>query len=153
MMTGALLLAAAPPSFAALCSVSVSVLAFGIYDTLLPNANDTAGTVQVACIPGVAQPLTTAYTITIAGTGAGADTVRAIVSGSYRLRYQIYKDAARTIVWGNGSTSGAGVASSVTSTAALVPAAQTHTAYARMPALQTVPPGIYAGSLLVTVDY
>lgn len=146
------LLAALSTGHAVVCTATVGVLTFGIYDTVQATPNDTTGTVQVTCIPGVAQPLTTGYTITVAGTGTGNDSVRSVVAGTYRLYYQLYKDVAHTAVWGNG-VSATGVSSSVTSTAVLVPALKTHTVYARMNALQVVPPALYTGSLLVTVDY
>ncbi len=150
---GTLALVCALPSQAATCSMLLSLMAFGIYDTVLPLANETSATIQVACTPGLGNPLTTAYTITIAGTGSSNDSVRAVTSGPHRLYYQIYKDPARSSVWGNGGSSGPGVASSVTSLSSMLPGLQVHTAYARMPALQNIPPGIYAGSLMVTIDY
>jgi spore coat protein U-like protein len=97
------LLVALPACQAAVCTATAGALAFGIYDTVLATDNDTTGTVQVTCTPGVAQPLTTGYTITIAGTGTGGDSVRSVAAGAYRLYYQLYKDAARTTVWGNGA--------------------------------------------------
>jgi spore coat protein U-like protein len=150
---GAALAVGAPAAVATTCSVAVSALAFGIYDTVQTGPTDTTGTVVVTCTPGATDPLTTPYTITLAGTGTGNDSVRSITAGGYRLYYQAYQDAGRSVVWGNGAASGAGVAGSTTSTAALVPGLQTHTAYGRMPAAQAVPPGLYTGSLLVTIDY
>ncbi|SDP83543.1 Spore coat protein U (SCPU) domain-containing protein [Rhodoferax sp. OV413] len=141
------------PCQAATCGALLSPMAFGIYDSILPAANDTVATVTVSCTPGLSQPLTTSYTITIAGTGTGNDAVRAMSSGAYKLYYQVYKNAARTTVWGNGGTSGTGVASSVTSLTTVTPGLQVHNVYARMPPLQAIPPGIYIGSLLVTIDY
>ena len=148
-----LLLMSSMPCQAATCGVLLSSMAFGIYDSILPAFNDTVATVTVTCTPGVANPLTTPYTITIAGTGTGNDATRAISSGSHKLYYQVYKDASRSTVWGNGGTSGAGVSSSVTSLTTVTPALQIHTVYARMPPLQAVPPGIYIGTLLLTIDY
>lgn len=144
---------AAGSAAATACSVSVSVMPFGIYDTVAAAANDTSASVQVSCAPGVSDPLATAYVLTIAGTGSGSDSVRSVSAGAYRLYFQVYRDGARSTVWGNGGSSGPGVASSVTAAAALTLALRVHTAYARMPALQTVPPGLYAGSLMVTVEY
>ncbi len=146
-------LAVAMPSQAASCNVLLSLMAFGLYDTILPASNDTSAGITVSCTPGFGNPLTTPYTITIAGTGSGNDSVRSVASGAYKLYYQVYKDPAHTTVWGNGGSSGSGVASSVTSITSLILAIQVHTVYARMPALQTIPPGIYTGSLLVTIDY
>jgi spore coat protein U-like protein len=138
---------------ATLCTATVSQMVFGLYDTISPVATDTTASVQVSCTPGVSSPLTTSYVVTIAGTGSGNDSVRAISNGAYLLYYQVHSNAARSVVWGNGGASGAGVAGSVTASAALVPASQTHTAYGRLAARQAVPPGVYGGTLLVTVDY
>lgn len=135
------------------CVAITGPMSFGSYDTLLTQATDTTATVQVICTPGITDSLSTPYTVTVAGSGTGGDTVRSIAFGAHRLYYQIYKDAGRTTVWGNGTSSGSGVSSSVTSSAALVPAAKTHTAYGRMPGRQMVPPGLYVGTLLVTVEY
>jgi len=143
----------AAPARATLCLVATTPVAFGLYDTLLSGNNETTGQITVTCTPGIGDPLTTPYTVTLAGSGTGGDTVRSIAMGANRLYYQVYKDAARSVVWGNGGGSGSGVAGSTVSAASLVPALRVHTAYARMPANQRVPAGIYAGSLLVSVDY
>lgn len=138
---------------AATCTLSASAVAFGSYDTIQNTPNDTTGSLTVTCTPGVSDPVTTAYVLTIAGTGSGSDAVRSLTFSTYRLYYQIYADAGRSIVWGNGGSSGAGVAGTTTSVATLTPGVRLHTAYARMPALQTVKPGLYTGSLLVTIQY
>jgi spore coat protein U-like protein len=153
MSAATISLATTLPSQAASCTVLLSLMAFGVYDTILPAANHTSANIQVTCTPGLGNPLKTLYTITIAGTGSGNDSVRAVASGAYRLYYQVYTDPAYSTVWGNGGSSGPGVTSSVTSLSDLLPAMQVHTAHARMPALQIIPPGIYTGSLLVTIDY
>ena len=147
-----LLGSAASQAHAVLCTATATTLAFGVYDTLLAFNDDTAGTVTVTCLPGAGSPLTSAYTISIAGTGTGGDTIRSVAYAGSRLYYQVYSDAARTQVWGNGGAA-AGVASSVTSVGALVPAVRIHNVYARAPSGQHVTPAIYLGSLLVTVDY
>ncbi len=144
---------AAGSGHAASCTVTAGPLAFGLYDTLLATASESTGQVTVSCTPGPTDPLTTHYTLTLAGTGTGGDPVRAVSAGAYRLHYQLYKDAARLQVWGNGGTSGSGVSSSVNSVAVQVPGVQMHTVYASMPGQQTVPAGVYSGSLLVTIDY
>ena len=141
------------PAAATGCLAVAGLMAFGTYDPLATLPTDTTATVTVTCTPGLGDPLATAYTLTVAGTGSGNDATRSIAFGASRLYFQVYQDASRTQVWGNGTTSGAGVASSVTSIAIAVPALRTHTAYARMPAGQVVAPGLYLGSLLVTVNY
>lgn len=104
-------------------------------------------------MPGVGDPLTTSHTLTIAGTGAANDATRSIAAGAQRLYFQVYRDAARSAVWGHGGSPGAGIASSVTSAATAVPSVRSHTAYARAAAGQVVAPGVYSGNLLVTINY
>ena len=152
LLAGALA-AICQPAGAASCGQVVSPMAFGLYSTVQAGATDTTATVTISCVPGVGDPLTTPYTLTVAGTGSGNDSIRSITSGAARLYYQVYSDASRSLVWGNGGSSGAGVSSSVTSASVAVAAMRVHTAYARMPAGQNVPPGTYAGSLLITIDY
>lgn len=151
LLAGALGAVVLPLRAATVCSISASQLAFGVYDAVSGAANDTTGNVTVACIPGLSDPLTTAYTVTVDGTGVTSDSVRSMSRGAYRLYFQVYKDPARTTVW--GSSPSAGVAGSVTSATTLVAAQRTHTAYARLPPGQNVPPGLYSGSLLVTIEY
>ena len=146
-------LLAAAGAQATVCTISASAIAFGTYDPVAGAGNDSTATVQVTCVPGVGDPLTTTYTLTIAGTGTGNDATRSIASGAQRLYFQVYKDASRSTVWGNGSTSGAGVGSGVTSAATAVPAVRSHTVYARAAAGQNVAPGTYAGTLLATIGY
>lgn len=149
----AVLLCAAPEGHATNCNATAGLLSFGVYDTLISAATDSTGSLTIVCTPAVGDPLTTTYTITLAGTGTGGDSVRSISFSTHRLHYQLYKDAARLQVWGNGGSSGLGVTSSVTSSGPLVSAVQVHTVYARLPGQQIVPAGTYAGSLLVTIDY
>ena len=146
------LLAGVGPASATTCQVTATPLAFGLYDTVSATPQDTTATVQVSCTPGLGQPLTTAYVITVAGTGQAGDTVRTLSFGSHRLRYQLYTDVQRSVVWGDGVVA-PGLSGQVTSQAALVPGLQNHPAYGRMPAQQQVPAGAYLGSVLITVDY
>lgn len=145
--------AAASSQAATVCLAAASALVFGIYDPLASGAAETTATVTVTCTPTLGSPLTTAYSIGIAGTGVGNDAVRSASVSGQRLYYQVYKDPGRSQVWGDGATAGSAVAGSVTSVAVAVPAVRTHVAYVRMAAGQRVAAGIYLGSLLVTVDY
>ena len=147
-----LLAVVAWPAHAVVCTATASALAFGAYDTLLSLDDDSTATVTVTCTPGVSASLTSNYTISIAGSGTGGDTIRSASYAGSRLYYQVYSDAGRTAVWGNGGAT-PGVASSVTSLSAALPAVRVHTVYARAPSGQRTKPGTYVGTLLVTVDY
>ena len=82
-----------------------------------------------------------------AGTGTGATVaVRKMTSGANTITYSLYKDAARTTVWGNTfntdtvAATGTGVA-------------QTYDVYGRVPPQTTPQPGTYTDTIIVTLTY
>lgn len=129
---------------AATCSVSASSVAFGTYSpfSLLPL--DTAGNVQVSCSDVL---LAQSYTVRLA-PGGGGYAARRMSGGAYALDYNLYADAAHTLVWGDGS------AGTVTVTGAFaVSGTANHPVYGRVLPRQNVAPGGYADAITVTVEY
>lgn len=147
---------------AADCSITAVGVAFGVYDPLAVTAVDATATVSVRCV----------WT---SGSGTGAQRVSPVISLSAglppgtltqrRLRtatgdllnYNLFRDTARTQIWGDGSS---GTFTAPTSPAALVlpssgnPRTGTRTIYGRMPAGQTnAAPGSYADTITVTVTF
>jgi spore coat protein U-like protein len=131
---------AIPPA----CSVSVeSAIAFGAYDPLSTAPLDSTGTILLEqCAPGQ-------VTISI-GTGqSGSYAPRAMRgAGGDVLAYNLFLDAARTRVWGDGTTAGTSRWPSASSDKG-----KRLTVYARVFAGQDVPAGAYADTLTVTIDY
>jgi spore coat protein U-like protein len=126
------------------CTVSSSALAFGAVNPLSGSDVDASGGITVTCTNG------TGWTAA-AGVGAGSGASfasRRMTAGANLLNYNLYTDAGRTSVWGDGtgstaqfSNTGSGVAQAVT-------------VYGRVPSGQvTVPPGSYADTVSVTVTY
>ncbi len=66
---------------------------------------------------------------------------------SNTLAYQIYLDAGRATVWGDGS------ASSSTKSGTGTGSVQSISVYGRIPSLATVVPGSYTDTVTVTVTY
>jgi len=128
------------------CSVSVPGIAFGVYNPMALSPISTSSTVTVIC----SQSSNTAvsYAIQI-GPGAAGSYGTRNMSG---LRYQIYADAARTQVWGDGS-GGTVFVSDGYSFQSQMPVNRTYTIYAQLPARQSVAPGIYSDVVLVMVYY
>lgn len=129
----------ATASSALACSVSATDLAFGTINPLISGATDSASSITVTC------PSSTSYSITLsAGNGTYAE--RELHSGTHVLSYNIYTDAARTIVWGDG-TGGVAVEGTADSDGTI------HTAYGRVPHDPAAVPASYADSIVVTISF
>ncbi|MFG6429200.1 spore coat U domain-containing protein [Roseateles sp. LYH14W] len=129
------------------CTVSGTTLNFGASIDPLATATplDATSTLSVVCTN------TTPYTVALnAGTNAGGASnfgARTMKSGSNTLGYQLYLDAGRSSVWGDGT------ASSSTSPGTGTGSTQTLTIYGRLPSLANVIPGSYTDTVTVTVSY
>ncbi len=127
------------------CTVSTVSITFGAYDPVVTNAAtplDSTGTVNVYCTTG------TLATISLDLGSHFTGTTRRMLSGAANfMNYEIYKDAARTIVWNSTNTN------SGTSTSKTIPINNGFIAYGRVPAGQDIPAGGYNDTVLVTVNY
>jgi spore coat protein U-like protein len=125
------------------CTIAVLPLAFGNYDPASGTDDDATTTATVTCTGA------SSYTIAMnVGIGSGATfATRKMTSGAATLDYSIYTDAARTTVWGDGTSS----TSTVAGTGIL--GISTHTVYGRIPAGQSVDAGLYNDTITVTLTY
>jgi spore coat protein U-like protein len=125
------------------CGVAATALLFGNYSATNTSPTDATATVTAVCTSGVA------YTVALdAGVGTGATVAsRVMLFGSDKLNYLLYSDAARTVLWGDGTLS----TSKVSGTAALLP--QTYTVYGRIPTAQQTGAGLYGDTVTVTLTY
>jgi len=134
-----LALALAAQSAAAVCSVGSPGLNFGAYDPRSGAPLDSAGTITVSgCVAG--------YTITLGSGSSASYVLRKMTAGSYHMNYNLYIDAARNSVWGDGT----GGTSTVSSTGA---GPFNHTVYGRIEAGQNIGAGSYTDLLVVTVIF
>lgn len=138
-------LLAAPLHAAAMsCSiVSTAHVIFGDYDTRDDDALDTAGSISYECRD--VDPADR-ITITIGRSDHAAFFPRMMAHRAGRLEYNLYVDAARTRVWGDGTSS--------TSVYSVRPPEQQTVSvpiFARMSARQNVAVGNYTDSITVTV--
>lgn len=129
------------------CTVSGSTLNFGSTIDPLATATplDGTSTLTVTCSN------TTPYAVSLnAGANAGGASnfsARTMKSGSNTLGYQLYLDAGRSTVWGDGT------ASSSTKTGTGSGSSQTLSVYGRIPSLANVVPGSYTDTVTVTITY
>jgi len=82
------------------CTISTTTVNFGAYDPVTANSTtplDGSGAVTLTCTKG-------AITIVGLDNGSNSDGTNRRMSsaGATYLGYQVYKDAARTRVWGDG---------------------------------------------------
>ena len=144
MMRAGLALAALPvaflstPAAAAICDVSSPGVNFGNYDPLSSSATDGVGNINVSCDAEVS------FTITLS-SGMASYAERHMIAGANVLAYNLYVDAARVMVWGDGTAG----TSTVSATATIAD----RTVYGRLPPRQSVPAGSYIDTITVTITY
>lgn len=123
----------------ATCKVAVTSLAFGTYHG---TQNDVTASVSATCTS------TTPYTISVDAGLHSAGSYQWNMTGpaSQLLGYRLYRDAARTLLWGStaGTDTVAGTGNSGT---------QTITIYGRIPALQFPTPGSFLDTVVVSLTY
>ena len=82
----------------AACSLSSAAIAFGNYDPTIATPLDTAGSVVYRCAASDHN-----ITITLSRGGGASFAGRRMVNGAVQLFYNLYLDAARTAIWGDGT--------------------------------------------------
>jgi spore coat protein U-like protein len=147
---------ATPALAGADCTVSASGVNFGVYDPLATQPDDSTSSITVTCNYVPPGNTTVAYTVAVSnGMNASSPTTRSMASGTARLGYNVFNDAARSQVLGTGVggtvvargsvTVGPGSGNSSRSV--------THTFYGRVPQALDPQPGAYNDSLVLTLTY
>jgi spore coat protein U-like protein len=125
--------------------VNTSSVRFGAYDVFDIQPLDSTGTVEFRCTQVEAGDM---LSIQLSRGQSNSFLPRAMMRRGTRFEYNLYLDAARTIVWGDG-TSG-------TSTYTVRPPdGQTVSVpiYARIPPRQNVAIGTYSDTIVLTILY
>jgi spore coat protein U-like protein len=117
-------------------SITVTALAFGLYDVYSTLPNDTKGTISYSCPP----PTVPNVDIT-AGNGGSFNPRLMGGPGGEKLAYNVYYDSGRSQIWGPTPLS--------------VPGGNNRTVdfYGRIFALQDVGVGAYTDTLIVTFNF
>ncbi|MFM1990577.1 MAG: hypothetical protein RJA99_3534 [Pseudomonadota bacterium] len=150
VVAAALLALAAGPVAAVGCTVQPSGLSFGGYDPFSPIPLDSMATVVVNCngTPGAL----VAYTLRLGTGGSGSYTARRMRgNGAWSLDYNLYVNPARSLVWGDGNGGSQAVGD-----AFLLPPrpiTRVHAIHGRLFQRQNVPPGPYADTLVLTLEF
>lgn len=127
------------------CSVTTIAVNFGNYITSAAYPLDTTGYVDITCASGIP------YTVRLdtgQNSGGGFNPRKLRLSGGGdTLNYNLYRDSARTEVWGDGTSNTyiqTGIGTS--GTAHLI-------VYGRIPGGQNVKAGLYTDAVIVIVEW
>jgi spore coat protein U-like protein len=132
------------PSVAeASCSISTTGVNFGAYDVFDPSPVDSTGSARYQCTGG-----TDSFTISLSQGSSGTFNPRSMVLGNSALNYNMYLDAARTSIWGDGT---AGTSLFMVSNPSGKPV--TVSIFGRIPAGQDVAVGSYSDAIVVTIQF
>lgn len=146
------MIGACPPAQASYtCVVSGVPVAFGLYDPLSGTPADSAGRVDVTCSLVVGTSDSVAYSVSLSSGVGGSFSPRQMAGASGSLNYNLYRDASRSLIWGDGS--GASSTASDSYTLGLTPVLRSYTVYGRIQTGQGAVAGAYADTVLVTLDF
>jgi spore coat protein U-like protein len=133
---------------ACVCQVALTTLAFGNYDPFSDFPDDSVGTLSVSC--SSPDPANSTFSVALNGGSSGRVSERVMKSGSYSVFYNVYADAAHSIIWGDGTGGGQPVVAGFPTVSRQ---AVTLNLYGRVPARQNVHVGSYRDTLTVTITY
>ncbi len=123
---------------------TLSSVAFGSYSMFDPSPLDSTGEISYSCTLPVASPR-----LSLSAGSSGSFATRQLFSSGNSLDYNLFLDAARSVVWGDGT------GGSATYDAPPPADGQVYslTIHGRVPARQNPHVGSYADTVRVTMDF
>lgn len=126
------------------CAFGVAnALAFGSYDPLAAAPADSTSTISYRCPKGQDVRILLDF-----GLGAAAPW-RELRQGTETLRYNLYLDAQRTIVWGDGTAGSQAGPGAIARGASGTTSAYV---FGRIPAAQDAVAGVYSDTIRITFE-
>jgi spore coat protein U-like protein len=146
----------APAGHAAVtsCTVTATGPVFGTYNPLQPTALASTATVTTVCVvTSHRNTITIGLSTGVSGNFTARQMTTVAGGTTYTLTYNLFQDAADSIIWGDGT--GASQIETVTLTrhGGNNTITTATTVYAEIPALQDPVPGAYGDIITVTVNY
>ena len=126
---------------AAKCTISTTPITFGAYNVFSAAPVDSVGSILFNCSG------TKNVSIAISQGQSGTFQPRALRQGAESLFYNLFLDAARSTVWGNGSGGTETYVTDPGKNDVTVPI------YGRIPAQQDISYGSYGDSVTVTINF
>jgi spore coat protein U-like protein len=137
------------------CDIGNISIPQSVYDPTDSNPNSNGvGTVGVTCqLKNAKQTQQVQYTVALSRGFSGSYSPRKMSGGGGSLSYNLYLDAARVTIWGDGT----GGTFPLQGTLLLSPTSPVqqviHNIYGLIPALQDVYAGAYTDTITITLTY
>ena len=140
---------------AADCSASATGVSFGIYDAAATLPDDSTGSLTVSCTYTGGGVRDVSYVVTLFSANSSSPATRWLATGSSRLYYNLYRNAARTEIWGDGTGGSYVVSGSVKPGPGVGNETRTttYTVYGRVPERQDADAGSYADTVVITLTF
>lgn len=126
-------------------------VAFGVYLPMQPTPLDVRGRIRVLCWGRADPGQGNSYTIRISGVVDSSMFGRRMYAGTNQLEYNLFKDPARTDVWGDGTFGKTPLVGTINGKG--VVAVGNHWIYGRIPPLLAPDSGSYLDVVDVTIEF
>lgn len=126
------------------CTISATSVNFGNYNVFNGSAVDSTGTITYTCNSAASN-----ITISLSTGASSTYRSRAMSKGAEALNYNLFRDAARTSIWGDG-TNGTGV---YTRNNPQNNNPISVTVYGQIPAGQDVSAGTFSDTISATINF
>lgn len=133
------------------CNVSTTGLNFGQYRPFNLVQQDNNGNIAVSCQLLQIIGLLVSYEIRLSTGQSGNYNTRQLRNAGSNLNYNLYRNAARTNVLGNGTAGTVFIADSYLLSVGVL--TRNYPVYGRIPAGQNVRAGSYTDIITITVTY
>ena len=141
----ALVVLSASNAFAqASCTISVTSVNFGSYNVFGGSATDSTGTVVYNC-----NNMAHNIVITLSKGASSSFNPRTMTRSGETLNYNLFRDAARTTIWGDGTSGTSTYSDNNPPNATNV----TVTVYGRVPSGQDVSAGVYSDTVSAVINF
>lgn len=133
------------------CTVSSTGVSFGTYVYTTPSPTNSTGSIQVSCsLLGIVS-LLVGYNILLSSGNSGSHSTRQLQNGTNSLQYNLYTNAGRTIIWGDGNSGSSKISDGYL--LGLGTIVRNYNIYGSILSSQNVPKGNYTDFITVTVNY
>jgi spore coat protein U-like protein len=126
------------------CTISATSVNFGSYNVFTGSSTDSTGSVTINC-NGSAHNII----VTLSQGASSTFNPRTMLKGGETLTYNLYRDAARTTIWGDGT----GGTSTYTNANPPNNSDVNLTVYGRVPAGQDVSAGTYSDTVAAVINF